>query len=208
MDRPLVRSRSVLLLVDFINPLRFDSAQDIAPAALVAAKATAALKQMLASLGVPAIYANDNWGVWRSDFRELLADCRQQGGVPGEMARLLAPAEDDLTVLKPRHSAFHATPLALLLEQMQVEEIVLAGLAADICVQFTAMDAYVRGFRLHVPADCTAAESLERKQRALDWMDCVLRADIAPSAVTAQRLLSQCRGERVESASAAIRSTS
>jgi nicotinamidase-related amidase len=200
MDSTLPRSRSLLLLVDFINPLQFKEAQDIAPAAVAAARATAALKHTLAAHGVAALYANDNYGVWRSEFRGVHERCLAQGGAAAEMARLLAPDEHDLTVLKPRHSAFHATPLALLLEQMQTEELIVVGLATDICVQFTAMDAFVRGFRLHVPADCTAAESAERKQQALDWMRRVLDAGVARGAQTAQRLLTPWRGERAEGA--------
>jgi nicotinamidase-related amidase len=207
MDTSLARSRSVLLLVDFVNPLRFDGAEDIAPAALAAARATASLKQLLDRRGVPAIYANDNFGGWRSDFRKLVERTQAQGGVPGEIARLLAPGERDLTLLKPRHSAFHATPLELLLAQMHARSLIVVGLAADICVQFTAMDAYVRGFELHVPSDCTAAESARHKDHALAWMARVLSADTAPSDDLAHQLPTPRRGGRRSRADAANRST-
>lgn len=202
MEKRLRQSGCVLLLVDFINPLRFDGAEDIAPAALAAAKATAALKQRLCAAGVPAIYANDNYGVWHSDFKQLLGRCREQGGEAGELARLLAPADEDVVVLKPRHSAFHATPLPLLLEQMGARRLVLVGLAADICVQFTAMDAYVRGYELFVPADCTAAEHAADKDAALAWMARVLRANTEDSDHAAQRLLRPSRGGSTEGADA------
>lgn len=203
----LARSRSVLLLVDFVNPLRFDGAEDIAPAALAAARATASLKQVLGERGVPAIYANDNYGRWRSDFRELVEQTRRRGGVPGEIAELLAPAENDLTLLKPRHSAFHATPLELLLSQLHAKALIVVGLAADICVQFTAMDAYVRGFDLCVPNDCTAAESPRRKDDALAWMARVLDADTAASHDVAQQLPPRHRGDHSSRAGAANQST-
>jgi nicotinamidase-related amidase len=170
----LPRSRSVLLLVDFINPLQFVGAEDIAPFALAAAKMTARLKRRLAREGVPAVYANDNYGGWRSEFRDVLARCQALDGVPGEMARLLAPGPRDLTILKPRHSAFYGTPLDLLLTQMQARRLVLCGLATDICVQVTASDAFLRGYTVWAPADCTAAESAERKDTALAWMRRVL----------------------------------
>lgn len=41
---------------------------------------------------------------------------------------------DDLVLLKPRHSAFFATPLDLVLSQMHARNVVLTGLAAEICV--------------------------------------------------------------------------
>jgi nicotinamidase-related amidase len=179
----LPHSASVLLLVDFINPLRFEGASRMAPAALAAARATQVLKQRLAREKVPTIYANDNYGVWRSEFRDVQSYCRSAGGEAGEITSLLCPESDDLTILKPRHSGFYATPLELLLTQMQARTIVLAGLTTDICVQITAMDGYLRGYRLWVPSDCNAAETPERKQSALDYMQRVLKCDVRPSTV-------------------------
>ncbi len=34
----------------------------------------------------------------------------------------------------------------------------IAGVATDMCVHLTAMDAYMRGFKVWVPSDCTAAK--------------------------------------------------
>ena len=178
----LPRSGSVLLLVDFINPLQFVGAEDIAPCALAAAKMTLRLKRRLARDGVPAVYANDNYGLWRSDFRDLLVRCQALGGVAGEIARLLAPGPRDLTILKPRHSAFYATPLDLLLAQMKARRLVVCGLAADMCVQVTASDAFLRGYKVWAPADCTAAESAERRDTALAWMRDTCDCDVRPSA--------------------------
>ena len=73
------------------------------------------------------------------------------GRCAGRDCHAAGAGANDLTVLKPCHSAFHATPLELLLARMHAKTLIIAGLAADICVQFTAMDAYVRGFELFVP---------------------------------------------------------
>jgi hypothetical protein len=58
-----------LLLVDFINPLDFDGGRELAPGALEAARCTGKLRARLASEGVRVIYANDNYGLWQSNFR-------------------------------------------------------------------------------------------------------------------------------------------
>jgi nicotinamidase-related amidase len=174
-DKPdLGESRTVLLMVDFINPLEFPAAPRIAPAALAAARATAALKSRLRDAGVQAVYANDNYGVWQSNFQSVFERCEAAGGVPAEMARLLTPLPDDITVLKPRHSAFFATPLQLLLEQLKAERLILAGLATDLCVLFSALDAHVRGYELWVPRDCVASETPRRQRGALHYMETVL----------------------------------
>lgn len=172
----------MLLVVDFINPLDFPGADELAGPAVAAAGATAALKQRLCADGVPVVYVNDNFGHWRSDFRHLVAHCRGLQGSAGALVRRLAPAPGDLTVLKPRHSGFHQTPLELLLTQMGARELVLTGLATDLCVQFTAMDAFVRGYRLWVPEDCAAAETPQRHRAALDWMALALRCRTTRSA--------------------------
>ena len=176
------RARRVLLVVDFINPLDFDGAGDLAAPAVLAAAATAQLKAALCARGVPVIYVNDNFGRWQSDFQALVAHCRRLKGPAGAMVRHLAPSADDLTVLKPRHSAFYQTPLELLLTQMGTRELVITGLATDLCVKFSAMDAFVRGYRLWVPEDCTAAESPARHRAALDWMALALRCRTAAAA--------------------------
>jgi nicotinamidase-related amidase len=181
----LPRSRSVLLLIDFINPMDFPGAEDLAEGAVQAARATAALKAALGKAGVPAIYANDNYGGWQSDFHTLVERCAGKRGASGEMARLLRPQPGDLTVLKPRHSAFLGSPLDLLLSRMEAEEIIITGVATDICVQLTAMDGFLRGYTLRVPADCTAAESADYRKQSIAYMERVLKCDVAPSAFIA-----------------------
>lgn len=177
----LPQSPTVLLLVDFINPLRFEGAQDIAQPALQAARMTIELKRQLGARGVTTVYANDNYGQWRSEFHALVQECQALDGEAGEMARLLSPRDADLAVLKPRHSAFYATPLEVLLQQMGTHRLVIAGLAADICVQITAMDARLRGYDVWVPADCIAAERPQWKEEAVSYLERVLRCDSRPS---------------------------
>lgn len=183
-------SPTVLLLVDFINPLRFEGAEDIAQAAVEAARMTTELKRQLMSQGAATIYANDNYGQWRSDFHQLVEHCLAQPGAPAEMARLLRPDERDLMVLKPRHSAFYATPLEVLLQQMHTRRLVITGLATDICVQMTAMDARLRGYEVWVPADCTASEQPRWQEESLSYLRRVLRCDTT----TAADMLAQSTG--------------
>ncbi|MES2484280.1 MAG: isochorismatase family cysteine hydrolase [Pseudomonadota bacterium] len=176
----LPKSRVVLLLVDFINPLNFPKAGELAPAAVEAARATAALKKALRADGVPAIYANDNFGSWRSDFPALTRGLVAGRGPSAQMARLLRPARDDLSVLKPRHSAFYGTPLDILLDSIGAREIIITGVAADICVQITATDAFLRNFKIKVPSNCIASETEQAKEQALEHMRRVLRCDTQP----------------------------
>jgi nicotinamidase-related amidase len=188
---PLPAAERVLLLVDVIHPMRFDGAQALAPRAGQAAPRIAALRQRLRGEGVPAIYVNDNFGQWTSDFAHLVTQCRRDSGVPSLLARLLAPRRGDITLLKARHSAFLGTPLHDLLMQMGTRELVIAGFATDLCVLMTAADAHQRGFRLWIPADTSAAETERRHTTALRWMQQSLRARVHCNDSTAPALPSR-----------------
>lgn len=180
------RSERVLLLVDFINPLDFPGAEKLAPGALRAARATLKLRERLDKEGVAVVYANDNYGTWQSDFHSLVSSLAGLDDISGEIARLLAPRATDITLLKPRHSAFYCSPLELLLKDMGAEELILCGVAADMCVQMTAADAFLRGgFRVWVPRDCTAAETPGALAGSLKYMHDILKCDVRAS--TARR---------------------
>ena len=74
-------------------------------------------------------------------------------GVRGQpVVELLRPDEDDYFVLKPKHSGFFSTTLDTLLEYLGAKAVVLTGMAANICVLFTANDAYMRDLHLAVPS--------------------------------------------------------
>jgi nicotinamidase-related amidase len=168
-----------LLLVDFVNPLEFHGAAALAPAAIAAARAAARLRRRLPDARV--VFANDHYGHWRRSFPELWQRCADDAGAAGTIARLLRPRRRDFTILKPRHSAFFATPLELLLDELKCRRVIVTGLAADSCVLFSAADAYLRGYSVWVPQDCVAAESPARLRHALDHMRTILKADITPA---------------------------
>jgi nicotinamidase-related amidase len=176
------RSPRVLILIDFINPLNFPGAEKLAGPALTAARAAARLRERLQADKTAVVYANDNYGAWQSDFQSLVAQCCAREDHSGAIARLLAPGPRDVTLLKPRHSAFYCSALELLLKEMGTRELILAGLATDMCVQMTAADAFLRGFeRVWVPSDCTAAETPQAKAASLRYMRDVLKCDVHPA---------------------------
>lgn len=174
-----------LLLVDVINPLDFPEADDLLAHALPAARKIAALKRRARAAGVPVIYANDNFGRWRSDLRAVVERCLMPGCKGRPICEMLQPAEEDYFVLKPKHSAFFSTTLDTLLCYLGTRTFVLAGFAGNVCVQFTANDAYLRDLRLIVPADCVASNTPEENAAALAQMAKVLKADVRESEVLA-----------------------
>jgi nicotinamidase-related amidase len=175
------RSAQALLLIDFINPLDFRHDRGFVRRAVGAAARAAGLKRRLKSRGVATVYANDNFGGWTRDFGELVRICADRRSPARGLAQRLAPEPDDYRVLKPRHSAFFGTPLEFLLEELGVTTLILAGIAADNCVLFSASDAYVRKYRLWVPRDCVVSLRDEDRLRSLEHMRRVLKADVRSS---------------------------
>lgn len=164
-----------------INDLEFPEGPQLLQPAVKAARCIAELKNQAIRLHIPVIYANDNFGHWRSDLAFLVQHCLQTNVRGQSVVQLLQPESTDYVVLKPKHSAFFKTPLALLLSYLGTKHLILTGLSTDVCVQFTARDAYLRDFRLSIPSNCVVAPSLERTQSSLDYMQRILQADIAPT---------------------------
>ena len=181
-DSDLDPAETALLLIDVVNDLEFDGGEKLLPHALGMAKALARLKSRAKACGVPVIYANDNFGRWRSDFSKLVERCLSSDVRGRPVVAQLQPAADDYFVLKPKHSGFFQTNLEILLRHLERKVLILTGMAADYCVLFTGNDAYMRDFRILVPRDCIASEEAERTEMVLALMRRVLKADTRPSA--------------------------
>jgi nicotinamidase-related amidase len=170
-----------LLLIDVINDMDFPESDQLIKHALPAAHCIQALQARARQLGIPSIYVNDNFGKWRSDFSALLKHCLDDDVVGRPVAQLLKPHENDYFVLKPKHSAFFSTTLDTLLRYLHAKTLIVTGFAGNICVLFTANEAYMRDFSLIVPSDCVASNTVEENSHALQQMKKVLKADITPS---------------------------
>lgn len=57
-------------------------------------------------------------------------------------------ADTDHILEKRRYSAFHATDLELLLRNLGVDTLIVAGVATNVCCESTTRDAYFRDFKV------------------------------------------------------------
>lgn len=175
------KSEVVLLIIDMISDFEFDSGEKLLPFAESIAKNIAALKKRAEKANVAVIYVNDNFGKWRSDFTKQLKHSQSKSVRGHKIARLLAPKKEDYFVLKAKHSAFYSTTLDLLLAYLGAKTLVLTGVASDICILFTANDAYMRDYDLFVPRDCVAARDEQTNESTLEYIERVLKADTRES---------------------------
>jgi nicotinamidase-related amidase len=79
-----------------------------------------------------------------------------QGTFEYELIAALAPEAGELVIDKNTSSAFNSTGIEWLLRNMEVETLVVAGMATDMCVETTARDAADRGLSVIVVEDATA----------------------------------------------------
>jgi nicotinamidase-related amidase len=183
---------TALLLIDVINDLNFPGSDALVVQADAMAGRLAALKRRARRAGVPAIYVNDNFGRWRSDFRRTVEHCTAHTSPGRRVSRRLKPTTRDYFVLKPKHSGFYGTTLESLLAALEIRRVILTGIAGNICVLFTANDAYMRELDILAPADCMVSNTEADNAYALRQMDEVLKAQVAVS--TRLHLRSRRRG--------------
>jgi nicotinamidase-related amidase len=187
---------TALLLIDVINDLVFPGAQELISQAELMALRLADLKRRAAKADVPAIYINDNFGKWRSDFRRTVAHCTARTSPGRLVSQRLRPTSRDYFVLKPKHSGFYGTTLDTLLETLGIRRVILAGIAGNICVLFTANDAYMRELKLFAPADCIVSNTAADNDHALQQIESVLKGNVAPSTQLTFRQVGRTRKRR------------
>ena len=174
-------NHTALLLIDLINDFEFPRGDELFERALPIVPRIAKLKMRAAAVGVPAIYINDNFGRWQSNFEEIVKHCLESDRRGRPFVEQLVPNEHDYFVLKPKHSGFYQTPLELLLKHLGAQRLIITGVSTNSCVLFTANDAYMRDMELIVPQDCAAACNAREHDFAMEQMKSMLKADASPS---------------------------
>lgn len=190
------KSGVALLLIDVINDLEFAEGAALLRRAEPMADRLAAFKRKAKAAGVPVVYVNDNFGRWRSDFRQQVEHCLGDGVCGRSLVEKLRPEEDDYFVLKPKNSGFYATMLDTLLRYLEVDSLILTGITAENCVLFTASDAYMRDYRLFVPRDAVVSASDREAEHTLRQMESLLKADTRPTTELDVERLAATRKQR------------
>ncbi|MDC0706942.1 cysteine hydrolase [Stigmatella sp. ncwal1] len=187
---PEKHSHAALLIIDVINDLEFPGGEKVLPWARKMVDRLAPVAERARRSGVPVIYVNDNFGQWRSNFSELFEYCTRPEARGREVALALKPHPDDYFIVKPKHSVFFSTSLVPLLEYLGTSHLILAGIATNLCVFFSAHDAHMHEYGISVLSDCCCAESDTDHDIALDQLKRFLRVQI-------------CRGAELDMASLA-----
>ncbi|MGD6819146.1 isochorismatase family cysteine hydrolase [Metabacillus sp. 84] len=170
---------AALLIIDMINDFQFEYGSELAKKAAKITGPLAELKIKASESSIPVIYINDHYELWQANLEKITEKCRNHLSAP--VIDAIAPKDEDYFLIKPKHSAFYGTALNTLLYQLKIDTLILTGLAGNICVLFTANDAYMRGYSLIVPPDTMASVNDDDEQYALRMMENVLKAHVQPS---------------------------
>ena len=171
---------TALVVVDMLNSYEHDDADALISAVREVLENIASLIERARSEGAEIIYVNDNYGSWNQGRSELVEQV--SAGPHRELIEPIVPDEDTDFVVKARHSIFYETPLEYLLRSREIERVVLVGQVTEQCILYSALDAYIRHFKVVVPPDAVAAIHPDLHEAALKMMEVNMDAELTPSA--------------------------
>jgi nicotinamidase-related amidase len=131
------------------------------------------------------VYVNDNYDQWEAARAELVE--RALAGKHPELVEPIAPDEPVPFLPKGRHSVFYETALDHLLKVNEVKRIVLVGQVTEQCILYSALDGYLRGYEIVVPADAVAHIYEDLARAALEMMERNMHAQIRSAAGLSHR---------------------
>ena len=95
-------------------------------------------------------------------------DCHDSQIVP-----LLEPDENEITVIKTTDSALTGTNLRLILHNMGIVNVVVAGIFTDQCISSTVRSLADESFNVVVVDDCCAAATMELHTHELEVINMI-----------------------------------
>ncbi|MGW7346189.1 cysteine hydrolase family protein [Streptomyces sp. NPDC054854] len=171
--------KPALVIIDMLNAYDHEDAGLLVPSVERALPAVMHLLEQAREQGFPVIYANDNFGKWRSHHGEILGAVLS--GPYSHLVEPIRPDESSYFVVKARHSVFYETPLAYLLGTLDVSRLVLCGQVTEQCVLYSALDAHIRRLAVTVVHDAVAHIHHDLAEAALRMMEVNMAARIVPA---------------------------
>ncbi len=175
-DRPIIKGRAALLIIDVQNgtcgPKEAEARPEFYMAtALRVIPNIAALLESFRNAGLEVIY---------TVIEDLTADGRDRsldyklsnlgfpkGSHEAQVVSELAPLPDEIVLPKTSSSVFNSTNLDYLLRNMGIEDVFVTGYRTDQCIDHAVKDGADRGYYMTCVHDACAAETEARHAEAL-----------------------------------------
>lgn len=166
--------KKALLIIDMLNDFVARGAPLEVPRARgIIANIRRELKKAR-RVNIPIIYCCDSHS--RDDKEFEVWPPHAVRGTPGaEVIEELSPRRGDIVVRKRTYSGFYRTTLDSTLRGLGVRHLILTGVLTNICILYTAADAYMRGYEVSVPEDCVTALRADDHRFALRQIQEVLK---------------------------------
>jgi nicotinamidase-related amidase len=175
--------KTALIVTDMLNPYDHEDAEPLAESVREKLPCIVELRDQAAeSEDTLLVYANDNQDAWEAGRQELVE--KALNGCHPDLVEPIAPAGHVPFLAKGRHSIFYMTAMDHLLRVHEVERLILCGQVTEQCILYSALDAYIRGYEIVVPADAVAHIDADLAQAALDMMERNMHAEIISAAAS------------------------
>ena len=148
--------RTAVMVIDMQNDFIEERGKLYVPRSESLIKPIKSLLNTAREVGATIIYTQD-WHHEDDPEFEVWGEHALAGSWGAEIVEELKPKEGEFIVRKPSYDAFYGTPLEHILRYRGLENLILTGVLANICVLHTAGSAAMRGYRLIVPVDCILA---------------------------------------------------
>jgi nicotinamidase-related amidase len=164
-----------LVLIDLVSRFDHEDGERLLASLRKRLEGVLAAREQARAAAVPVVYVNDASEGWDSDAPGFVRTAVEQGR-GGDVVATLAPRAGDRFVFKPRYSIFDHTPLVLLLRELEIQRLVLAGAATEMCVVQSAIDAKELGFDVTILVDACASVDADMERLALEYAERVVGA--------------------------------
>jgi len=87
-----------------------------------------------------------------------------------EIVKELLPQKDDIVIKKRTYSCFFETNLDQILKKLKIKKLIFCGCVTNICILFSAFDAFKLGYEIFLKKDCLGYLDEKSHRFALDLM--------------------------------------
>jgi nicotinamidase-related amidase len=132
------------------------------------------LVQIMRQASRPVIWVRQEFEADLSDafleMKEKKIRIAIKGTYGSEIDSRLKVCASDVVIVKKRYSAFFGTGLDEVLDRLQPDGLILAGINTHACIRATAIDAYQRDWPLILASDCVDSYDREHHDVTLKYV--------------------------------------